>query len=563
MSYNEIHLSSQTLQSLLENAIASFPENLSVSFVEGNPITYAELGNEIDRIAAMLFSYGLKPGDKIALFSHNMPNWVVAFFAVAAKGFIIVPILPDFTAEETQNVLEHAEVDALFVSERLYPRVKDHQISSLKTIIQLDDFSLIHNENTLQQVKNVRHESKEDDLSAIIYTSGTTGRSKGVMLTHKNIVHVAAASFHMFKINAEDVFLSFLPLSHTYENSLGMLYPIMYGASIYYLEKPPTAAALLPALKKIRPTVMMSVPLIMEKLYKSQIQAKFTKNKFSRMIYKTTVFRLLIHYLAGKKLYQTFGGRLRFFGIGGAKLDSRVERFLKEARFPYAIGYGLTETAPLLAGAAPKQTKLHSTGFPLRGVELKIHEPNQKGIGEIWAKGPNVMLGYYNNPEETAEVLVEDGWFRTGDYGLLTRRKRLFIKGRMKNTIVGSGGENIYPEDIESIINNNQFVLESLVVEEDGYLVAKVLLDIEAVEKHYEHFKSMVAEKKLQYNEWVANFTKEINEKLNNFSKVRRVDVMEEPFEKTASQKIKRFLYSKDKLDNKDSKAKTKTNNLK
>jgi len=281
------------------------------------------------------------------------------------------------------------------------------------------------------------------------------------------------------------------------------------------------------------------------------------------MIYKTTVFRLLIHYLAGKKLYQTFGGRLRFFGIGGAKLDSRVERFLKEARFPYAIGYGLTETAPLLAGASPKQTKLQSTGFPLRGVELKIHEPNQKGIGEIWAKGPNVMLGYYNNPEGTAEVLVEDGWFRTGDYGLLTRRKRLFIKGRMKNTIVGAGGENIYPEDIESIINNNQFVLESLVVEEDGYLVAKVLLDIEAVEKHYEHFKSMVAEKKLQYNEWVANFTKEINEKLNNFSKVRRVDVMEEPFEKTASQKIKRFLYSKDKLDNKDSKAKTKTNNLK
>lgn len=555
MSYNEIHLSSQTLQSLLENAIASFPENLSVSFVEGNPITYAELGNEIDRIAAMLFSYGLKPGDKIALFSHNMPNWVVAFFAVAAKGFIIVPILPDFTAEETQNVLEHAEVDALFVSERLYPRVKDHQISSLKTIIQLDDFSLIHNENTLQQVKNVRHESKEDDLSAIIYTSGTTGRSKGVMLTHKNIVHVAAASFHMFKINAEDVFLSFLPLSHTYENSLGMLYPIMYGASIYYLEKPPTAAALLPALKKIRPTIMMSVPLIMEKLYKSQIQAKFTKNKFSRMIYKTAVFRILIHYLAGKKLYQTFGGRLRFFGIGGAKLDSRVERFLKEARFPYAIGYGLTETAPLLAGAAPKQTKLYSTGFPLRGVELKIHEPNQKGIGEIWAKGPNVMLGYYNNPEETAEVLVEDGWFRTGDYGLLTRRKRLFIKGRMKNTIVGAGGENIYPEDIESIINNNQFVLESLVVEEDGYLVAKVLLDIEAVEKHYEHFKSMIAEKKLQYNEWVSNFTKEINEKLNNFSKVRRVDVMEEPFEKTASQKIKRFLYSKDKSDKKDNKA--------
>jgi long-chain acyl-CoA synthetase len=265
------------------------------------------------------------------------------------------------------------------------------------------------------------------------------------------------------------------------------------------------------------------------------------------MIYKTPLFRILIHRIAGKKLYQTFGGRLKFFGIGGAKLDGRVERFLKEARMPYAIGYGLTETAPLLAGAAPHQTKLHSTGFAIRGVELKIHEPDEKGIGEIWAKGPNVMQGYYKNPEATAEVLVEDGWFRTGDYGRTDRKKRLFIKGRMKNMIVSASGENIYPEDIESVINNNQYVLESLVVEEDGYLVAKVLLDLEALEKHYEHLKSIIDEKKLQYHEWMTHFTKEINEKLNKFSQLKRVDVMHEPFEKTASQKIKRFLYTKKK----------------
>ncbi len=551
MSYKEIHLPNLTLQSLIENSILSFPDNPSVSFVEGQPISYAQMGAEINRIADMLFSHGVKPGDKVALFSHNMPNWVIAFFAVVAKGMIIVPILPDFTAEETNNVLEHAEVDALFVSERLYSRVKDQQVKSLHTIIKLDDFSLVHHQDQKTNVQVEKIEVKEDDLAAIIYTSGTTGRSKGVMLTHKNITHVAAASFHMFKVNQEDVFLSFLPLSHTYENSIGMLYPIMYGASIYYLEKPPTAAALLPALKKIRPTVMMSVPLIMEKIYKSQIQAKFVKNKFSRMIYKNFIFRFIIHRIAGRKLYQTFGGRLRFFGIGGAKIDSRVERFLKEAKMPYAIGYGLTETAPLLAGAAPNQTKLQSTGFPLKGIELKIHEPNAKGVGEIWAKGPSVMLGYYKNPEDTAEVLVEDGWFRTGDYGRLTRRNRLYIKGRMKNTIVGSGGENIYPEDIESVINNNQYVVESLVVEEDGYLVAKVLLDIEAVEKHYEHFKSVIEEKKIQYQEWLANFTQEINEKLNKFSKVKRVDVMEEPFEKTASQKIKRFIYSSKSKSNK------------
>lgn len=544
-TYNEIHLPHQTLKSLIDNAVHSFSACPSVSFVSGKPITYAQLGQEIDRIADLMYSYGLKAGDKVALFSHNMPNWVIAFFAVVAKGLIIVPVLPDFTADETKNVLEHAEVNALFVSDRLYPRVKDHQIPTLKTIIKLDDFSLIYSAEKISPQKADEVDIHEDDLAAIIYTSGTTGRSKGVMLTHKNMVHVAASSYHMFKIHHDDVFLSFLPLSHTYENAIGMLYPIMYGASIYYLEKPPTAAALLPALSKIRPTVMMSVPLIMEKIYKSQIQGKFAKNKFSRMIYKTPVFRFLIHRIAGKKLYQTFGGRLNFFGIGGAKLDVRVERFLKEAKMPYAIGYGLTEAAPLLAGAGPNQTKLHSTGFALKEVELKINEPDERGVGEIWAKGPNVMLGYYKNPTDTEEVLTEDGWLRTGDYGFLDKRNRLYIKGRMKNTIIGAGGENIYPEDIESVINNNQYVIESLVVEEDGFLVAKVLLDIEAIEKHYENLKNIIEEKKLQYHEWMGNFTQEINEKLNKFSKLKRVDVMDAPFEKTASQKIKRFLYSK------------------
>jgi long-chain acyl-CoA synthetase len=319
----------------------------------------------------------------------------------------------------------------------------------------------------------------------------------------------------------------------------------MYGASIYYLDKAPTAATLLPALGKIKPTMMLSVPLIMEKIYKNQVQSKFTKSRFSHLIYKTPLFRKLIHKIAGKKLFQTFGGRLKFFGIGGAKLDARVERFLKEAAFPYAIGYGLTETAPLLAGAAPHQTRLQSTGFALHGVQLKIHEPNKKGIGEIWAKGPNVMLGYYKNPEATEDVLTADGWFKTGDFGVFDKRNRLFIKGRMKNTIVGASGENIYPEDIESVINNNHIVTESLVIEEDGFLVAKIMLDIETIEKNYEHLKHILEEKKDKYHDWKTSFTKEINSKLNRASQINRVDIMDEPFEKTASQKIKRFLYTR------------------
>jgi len=292
--------------------------------------------------------------------------------------------------------------------------------------------------------------------------------------------------------------------------------------------------------------MMLSVPLIMEKLYKTQIQSKFTGNRFKRMIYKTPIFRKIIHRIAGKKLFQTFGGRLKFFGIGGAKLDSRVERFLKEARFPYAIGYGLTETAPLLAGAGVHQTMIHSAGFAVQGVDLKINNPDKKGVGEIWAKGPNVMTEYYKNPEATREVLTTDHWFRTGDYGRFDKHKRLFIKGRIKNTIVGASGENIYPEDIETVINNHELIVESLVIEEDGFLVAKVLVEIEELEKAIDHLKLVIEDKKEKHKIWTKHFADEINAKLNRVSQIKRVDIMDKPFEKTASQKIKRFLYTKE-----------------
>lgn len=547
--YKKIEHKPLTLKSLIDYSVLHFADCPSVSFVEGTPITYKQLGQKIEEVAALLSSFGLQKGDKVALFSQNMPNWVIAYFSVVSKGMIIVPVLPDFTRQEVENVLMHSEAKVLFVSERLQSRVDGLELPDLIGKISVEEFKVLMggdlSESDVSKVDEIQVE--EDDTAAIIYTSGTTGRSKGVVLSHKSIAFTAMQSYTFCAISHEDIFLSFLPLSHTYENTIGMLYPVMYGASIYYLEKPPTASSLIPALKKIRPTMMLSVPLIMEKLYKSQIQAKFTKTRFTRIIYKALLFRKLIHRIAGKKLYETFGGRLRFFGIGGAKLDSRVERFLKEAKFPYAIGYGLTETAPLLAGAGTHQTKLQSTGFAVQGVALKIHEPNKKGVGEIWAKGPNVMKGYYKNPEATSEVLTADGWFRTGDLGKFDSNNRLYIKGRMKNTIVGASGENIYPEDIETIINSNQFVVESLVIEEDGFLVAKIILDLEQIEKNIVHLKTAIDEKKEQYQEWKAHFTKELNSKLNRTSQINRVDIMDEPFEKTASQKIKRFLYTKTK----------------
>ncbi|MDP4239821.1 MAG: AMP-binding protein [Bacteroidota bacterium] len=554
--YKKIVPKPLTLQSVINFSTLHFANRPSVSFVEGNPITYAELGEKIKQVSELLFSLDLKMGDKVALLAHNMPNWVIAYFSVVSNGLVIVPILPDFTRAEIENVLAHSGSKSIFISERLSSRIEGLDLPLLESKILLDTLTLING----NQNKNLLKENiivKEEDTAAIIYTSGTTGRSKGVVLSHKSLTFTAMQSYTFHQIASSDIFLSFLPLSHTYENTIGMIYPIMYGASVYYLEKPPTASALLPALSKIKPTMMLSVPLIVEKLYKSQIQSKFNGNRFKRMIYKTPVFRKIIHYIAGKKLYQTFGGRLAFFGIGGAKLDSRVERFLKEAHFPYAIGYGLTESAPLLAGAGVRQTKLRSTGFAVPGVELKINNPDKKGVGEIWAKGPNVMKGYYKNPELTSEVLTSDGWFRTGDLGKLDSRKRLFIKGRVKSTIIGASGENIYPEDIETIINSSQYVVESLVIEEDGFLVAKVLVDLDELEKNIEHLKSVFEEKKEKgrqairdldekyHNAWAKHFTKEVNGKLNRVSQIKRIDIMDAPFEKTASQKIKRFLYEK------------------
>lgn len=543
--------SSFTFQSTFDYSVENFATRPCISFVDDEvAITYAEFGQRVNELGSELLSAGFVKGDKIALLGTNMPNWVIAYYAIVTSGLVVVPILPDFSKMEIESVLLHSESKGLFISEKQLVKIDKLDFPALEMVYQLEKLEIIPGKSKIkpnQELKVTRPGVGEDDLVAIIYTSGTTGRSKGVMLTNKNIVWDAYQSYTLQSIDESDIFLSFLPLSHTYENTIGMVYPLMQGASVRYLDKPPTPAVLLPAMAKIKPTLMLSVPLVMEKLYKSQVQSKFTKTKFTRVIYKTSLFRLIIHRIAGKKLYQSFGGNLKFFGIGGSKLDSRVERFLKEAKFPYAIGYGLTETSPLIAGAAVNNTKLQSTGAVLQGVEIRLDEPNKKGVGEIWVKGHNVMQGYYKNPELTAEVLTEDGWFKTGDLGYMNRFGRLYIKGRKKSTIIGASGENIYPEDIESVINNAEFVVESLVLEEDGFLVAKVLLNLEELEKNIENFKINYENRVDKLQVWKNNFTKELNAKLNKVSQIKRVDVIDEPFEKTASMKIKRFLYTKDK----------------
>jgi long-chain acyl-CoA synthetase len=538
-----------TIPSFLNQSILENGDRLSLGFAGEKPITYNELGDSVRSLIALLEKNDIRQGDKVALLSSNMPNWGVAYFAVTSMGAVVVPILPDFTVEEIANVLEHSGAAGIFISNSLMPKIAGFSNECLKLIITTDDFSVVEGKEgvTFDSLSSpqMSYDVKEDDLAAIIYTSGTTGKSKGVMLTHKNLCFMVEGSWKIQNVFPGDVFLSILPLSHTYEQSLGLLLGTLNGATTYYLRKAPTPSVLLPALQDIRPTIMLTVPLIMEKIYFGKIAPTFRKNRVISLLYSISPIRKMLNRVAGKKLYKTFGGRLKFFGIGGAKVNPVVEKFLIEARFPYAIGYGLTESAPLLAGTVVGKTSLGSTGPAMPGVTLKINNANPAtGEGEIWAKGENIMKGYFKEPKMTAEVITPDGWFRTGDLGAVTRDGYLHIRGRLKNMIVGSSGENIYPEEIESVINDLPPVIESLVVQKKGKLVAMVHLNLDELEEKYNQLKKEYSEKAEEMiDEYLEEIRCYVNSKVNKFSQIQAVVYHPVPFQKTATLKIKRFLY--------------------
>lgn len=536
-----------TLYGLVRNSTERFASRIAFSMYEGDELTYAEVGRRIERVQEILTDSGLRPGDKVALLSSNMPNWGVCYFAVTSAGMVAVPILPDFSGEELDMIIEHSEAKALLVSDKLFTKLSKQTIERLNVVVRTKNLGII---SRRVQAAGSTGIPSPDDLAVIIYTSGTTSKPKGVMLTHKALCAQVDISAAIFPIGGEDVFLSVLPLSHTYECSIGMIYPFSMGARVVYLDRPPTASALMPALRSVRPTVMLIVPLIIEKIYRHQVLAKFQSNGFWRTLYRVGFLRRYLHRVAGKKLMKLFGRRLRFLGIGGAKLDRGAERFLLEARVPYAIGYGLTETAPLLAGAAPSQVRLGSTGPQAPGVQLRLENINpETRQGEIVALTPSVMLGYYKNPEATKETFTADGWFRTGDLGEFDKDGWLYIKGRLKNMIVGPGGENIYPEDIESVLNSHVCIADSIVTEHEGRLVALVHFNREEIEamiddwrEEWETQKEAWEAKTEQLKQEILDF---VNAKVNRFSRISEVVEEKEEFIKTPTHKIKRFLYNK------------------
>ncbi|WP_319543399.1 AMP-binding protein [uncultured Pseudodesulfovibrio sp.] len=634
-----------TLKELLDSSVEKHSERVALSFVDGEAITYAQYGERVHDLQTVFRDLSIKPGDKIAILSENMPNWAIAYYAITTMGAIAVPILQEFHPSAIHHILRHSESKMVVASRRYIHKVEEESFAALKYTIVMDDFSIENEEGEVTPYKDAletarervehfseaarermekfskaaRHkmsdstkekmdklsdsarefgesakemgdsalerveklsetalervekmggsawerlerltgtarnfidrrtgkvfELTEDHVAAILYTSGTTGHSKGVVLTHKNLVSNCINGVKTIPIHETDRFLSVLPMSHTYECSLGVIIPVYCGSSVYYLQKPPTPTTLLPAMQKIKPTVMNVVPLIIEKVYKKRIKPKLTGSGVTRGLMKLGLTRRKISQVAGKKLIDAFGGELRCMCIGGAPLSPEVEDFLTDAGFPYAIGYGMTEASPLLAGTDPAHQRPRAIGPAIHNVKLMIEDPDPvTGEGEILAKGPNIMREYYKAPVDTQEVFTEDGWFRTGDLGKF-EDGYLYIKGRLKNMILGPSGENIYPEEIESFINSCDHVSESMVYEVDGKVVARIHLNHESLDETFGVNKLIESEVRAKVLKLLEDIRKEVNSKVSTFARLNRVIEQMEPFEKTPTQKIKRFIY--------------------
>jgi len=555
-----------TLNYILDTSVEQFSELPAIGMATEEALSYQEFYDRIIALAHHLAREGVKKGDRVAILAENSPNWGTAYFAIVRLGAIAVPILPDLPEADCHHILNEMEVPVLFISQRQLEKVYELNQKELRRIITLDDsvatqeiikvtpFSKYLEEAQVLLEAQKKDESAkeqafaevvEDDVASILYTSGTSGYSKAVMLTHKNLTANAFSASSMIDVDPGYVFLSVLPMSHTYEFTLGFITPLLKGCKIAYTGKTPTPAILQRLCKHEQPKVMFAVPLIMEKIYKKRVLPQIEKSFFLSFLCKFSFGRKFVYKKIGAKLIAFFGGKLELMGIGGAALNPEVEIFLHEAEFPYLIGYGLTESAPILAGGpiGDPTIAVGSTGKPFQGVKIKIVDPDpDTGVGEIYGCGPNVMKGYYDDPDATAEAITEDGWLITGDLGSIDEVGNLHIRGRSKNVIVMANGENVYPEPIEHKINAYSWVVESLVLENNGKLEACVYPDYEFIDETTQG-QSRV-ERRAFIDNLCAVMRKEVNAQVSPASRIARVVERREPFVKTATHKIKRYLYS-------------------
>ena len=519
---------------------------------EEHEYTFGELATEMLRLHVLFEQLGIKRGDKIALAGRNCANWAVAYLAIASYEGVCVSILQDFTAEDIAHLLEHSDSELLFVGPYVWKELQNQTLPDpLKAALSLEDWRPLYAKEGIHvpsahewdqafrtkfpqgiEPEDIRFSADPDTLSLINYTSGSTGSPKGVMLNGRSLSNNVEVGMKMLPVDPGQRLVSMLPLAHMFGQICELLYPLCSGTHIYFLTKSPTPSILLKAMKDVQPYLVVTVPLVIEKIYKKNLDPTLSKWVI-RTFWHVPGIGDILKSRVKSGLRNAFGGKLRYFICGGAAMNPVVEKCLMDIHFPLSIGYGMTECGPLIGGNPPKYFKARTGGVPVMNMEVKIDKPNEAGIGEILVKGENVMLGYYKNPEATRAVFTKDGWMRTGDLGRLDKHNNIYIKGRSKTMFLGASGQNIYPEEIEDKLNNQEAVGESLIVERGGKLVALVFPD-ETLTKRMS-FEEIQAIMK-------ANLEK-LNKLIPSYSKVSNIEVQEKPFEKTPKKSIKRFLY--------------------
>jgi long-chain acyl-CoA synthetase len=517
----------------------------------GKTFTYQQVAEKIFLMHRFLKEAKVSKGDHIALLGSNSSDWGISFIAIITYGAVVVPILPDFSTENIHHIINHSDAKLLIISQAIFERVDPDHMKKLLAIIDVSDFSVLHTnhknvDKALSKVFAVPleiqpeavkfEEGKPEGLCVISYTSGTSGFTKGVMLPRRSILSNIIFAQENMPLNAGDHIVSFLPLAHVFGLLFEFLFPFTMGTHTTFLTKIPSPAIVTKAFGELRPQLILSVPLVIEKIYKKRILPKIDK-PVMKLLLKAPIISGVIEGKVNKALTETFGERFHEIVIGGAPLSEEVEAFFRKIKFRYTVGYGMTECGPLISYIGWDKAKFRSAGKVVDRMQIKI-EPEKPGseIGEIMVKGDNLMLGYYKNDEATKEAITKDGWLRTGDLGFLDADGYLFIKGRSKNMILGPSGQNIYPEELEAKISNLPCVQECVVKMHNNQLVAMIYPDRENMECNREDFQDI--EKKM--NEMI----KELNRGLPRYEQIGEIEIVDEEFVKTPKKNIKRYLYT-------------------
>jgi len=543
----------------LEDSIKDNWDLPALSDYKGSTYYYKDVGRKISRIHIMFEQCDVKKGDKIALLGKNSANWAMTYLAIVTYGAVVVPILPDFHPDDMHHIINHSDSVILFVDDPIWENLDESDMPELRAIISLSDYRVLieGNREKVQAIYDNLNQLYEDkygnsglerdqfsvekisnkEVGALNYTSGTTGFSKGVMLPLNSLAANVRFANENMPLKAGDNMVSFLPLAHTYGCAFQFLWPFSLGCHIHFLTRTPSPKVITSAFKEIRPTLIIAVPLILEKIYKKQILPTIEKTSM-KVLMKMPLVDKAIYKKIYNKLFEAFGGNFHEVVIGGAPLNPDVEKFLKKIRFPYSVGYGMTECGPLISYANWDKTKYGSSGKLVDTLELRIdsNDPYNE-VGEIMVRGENVMYGYYKNEEDTNQTIDQEQWLHTGDLGITDKDKFIFIRGRSKSVIVGPSGENIYPEEIESKLNNMPYVQESLVIDHNNKLVALVYPDYDVADQ-----QGITEESKLQ--EVMDQMRDEVNEQLPRFKQVSRIKLYPTEFEKTPKKSIRRYLYT-------------------